>query len=74
MILDRITTDEHVLGGRPCIRHMRVAVSVVLKLLAGGMTPEQVLADYPDLEADDIRQCMAYAALLADERLTVHAG
>ena len=48
---------------------MRVTVSVVLKLLAGGMTPEQIRADYPYLEREDIDQCVEYAAMLADERV-----
>jgi len=74
MVLDRITFDEKVMGGRPCVRGMRIPVSVVLKLLAGGMTREQILADYPDLEAEDINQCMQYAALLADEHVSMKVG
>ena len=74
MVLDRITFDEKVMGGKPCIRGLRIPVTVVLKLLAGGMTTEQILADYPDLEEQDISQCVQYAALLADERITVKSG
>ena len=73
MTLDRITFDSQIMGGRPCIRGMRVPVSVVLKMLAGGMTRDEILADYPYLEPDDLAQCMEYAALLADERVTVKA-
>jgi uncharacterized protein (DUF433 family) len=74
MILDRITIDPNIMGGRACIRGMRIPVSVVLKMLAGRMTPEQILADYPDLEAEDIEQCVQYAAMLADERVTIRVG
>ncbi len=74
MNLDRITFDDNIMGGRPCIRGMRIPVSVVLKMLAGGMTREQILADYPDLENADIDQCMHYAALLADERVVMKAS
>jgi uncharacterized protein (DUF433 family) len=73
MTLDRITFDDAIMGGRACIRGMRISVSVVLKLLAGGMSREQILTDYPDLQSDDISQSIQYAALLADERV-VKAG
>ena len=73
MNLDRITFDDDIMGGKPCIRGMRIPVSVVLKMLAGGMTRQQILGDYPDLEDADIDQCMHYAALLADERVVVKA-
>jgi uncharacterized protein (DUF433 family) len=69
MKLDRITFDDELMGGRACIRGMRIPVSVVLKLLAGGMTAEQILSDYPDLQSADIDQCIQYAALLADEQV-----
>jgi uncharacterized protein (DUF433 family) len=69
MTLDRITFDDQIMGGRACVRGMRIPVSVVLKMLAGGMTAEQILADYPDLERADVDQCIQYAALLADEQL-----
>lgn len=68
MPLDRITFDDQVMGGRPCIRGLRIPVSVVLKLLAGGMSPSEILADYPDLEAADIDQCLFYAAALSQSR------
>ena len=67
MPIDRITFDPNLLSGKACIRGMGISVSIVLKLLAGGMTPEQILADYPDLEREDIRQCLIYAALLSEE-------
>ena len=49
-------------GGRPCIRHMRIAVADVLGWLAAGMSHQQILGDYPELTEDDIRACLAYAA------------
>lgn len=61
-LLDRITIELGKMGGRPCIRRMRIRVRDVLGMLAGGATAEQILADYPDLEEDDIRASLAYAA------------
>jgi uncharacterized protein (DUF433 family) len=49
-------------GGRPCIRHMRIAVADVLGWLAAGLTHEQIVDDFPELTEDDIRACLAYAA------------
>jgi uncharacterized protein (DUF433 family) len=64
---DRITFDSAVMGGRACIRGMRVTVSLIVNLVANGMSAEEILADYPYLEPDDIRQALAYAAWLTDE-------
>jgi uncharacterized protein (DUF433 family) len=61
-LLERITIEEGKLGGRPCIRGLRIRVQDVLEMLASGMTAEQILADFPYLEADDIRAVLAYAA------------
>lgn len=61
-LLARITIKPEQCSGRPCIRGMRIRVTDVLELLAGGMTPDEILADYSYLEADDIRACLAYAA------------
>jgi len=72
--LERITFDPQIMGGRACIRGMRIPVSVVLKLFAGGMTRQQILADYPDLEPEDIDQCIQYAAMLADDRVAPGAA
>ena len=69
MRYDRITYDPQVMGGRACIRGMRIPVSLVVKLVANGMTLEQILHEYPDLEADDIYQALQYAADLVDEEL-----
>jgi uncharacterized protein (DUF433 family) len=52
---------------------MRIPVSVALKLIAGGMTAQQILADYPDLEQADLDQCIQYAALLADEQVAARS-
>lgn len=57
------------MGGRACIRGMRITVSLVLSLLANRMTVEEILRDYPDLEAEDIHACLQYAAFLADEEI-----
>jgi uncharacterized protein (DUF433 family) len=65
--LDRITFDPHIMGGRACIRGMRITVSFVVNLVAGGMTAEEILDEYPYLEADDIRQALQYAAKLSCE-------
>ena len=59
---DIITIESGKRGGRPCIRGMRIAVGDVLGWLAGGMTHEQILSDYPELTEADIRACLAYAA------------
>ena len=69
MRYDRITYDPQVMGGRACIRGMRIPVSLVVKLVANGMTLEQILHEYPDLEVDDIYQALQYAADLVDEEL-----
>jgi len=64
---DRITFDPDVMGGRACIRGMRLTVSLVLNLVANGMGEREIIADYPYLEPQDIRQALGYAALLAEE-------
>ena len=57
-----ITLEPGKRGGRPCIRHMRIAVSDVLDWLASGMTPQEIIADFPELGEADIRAVLAYAA------------
>jgi uncharacterized protein (DUF433 family) len=64
--LDRITTDPQVLGGRPCIRGLRVRVKDILDLLASGVSRQQILDDYPYLEDDDIAAALEYAAQHVD--------
>ena len=65
--LDRITFDPHVMGGRACIRGMRVTASMVVGLVAEGRSTEEILEAYPYLEEDDIRQALAYSAWRAAE-------
>jgi uncharacterized protein (DUF433 family) len=72
MEFDRITFDPQILGGRACIRGMRIPVSVIVGQLANGATFEEVLAGYPDLEREDMQQALGYAAWLAHEQ--VHFG
>jgi uncharacterized protein (DUF433 family) len=59
---DRITMEPGKRGGKPCIRGMRITVYDVLEYLAAGMTEDEILDDFPDLERDDIRACLAFAA------------
>lgn len=72
-LLDRITIEEGKCGGRPCIRGMRIRVQDVLELLAAGASHEEILADYPYLEADDIRAALAYAAAQAGGTVVIAA-
>jgi len=64
---NRITFDPNMMGGRACIRGMRVTVSLILNLVSNGMTSNEILKEYPYLEGEDIRQSLQYAAWLADE-------
>ena len=63
--LKRITVDPAICHGKPTVRGLRYPVSMILELLAGNMTPEEILADYPDLEREDISACLAFAARLS---------
>lgn len=65
--LTRITLDPNLMGGRPCIRGLRVTVGMIVGLLASGHTHEEVLEAYPYLEEDDLREALAYAAWRAEE-------
>ena len=65
--LDRITRDPRVLGGKPCIRGLRVSVGTVVGLLASGHSHEDILREYPYLERDDIQAALAYAAWRSEE-------
>jgi uncharacterized protein (DUF433 family) len=67
--LDRITFNAEILGGRACIRGMRIPVSVIVKQIANGATPDEVIADFPDLEPADVQQALEYAAWLAQEEV-----
>ncbi|OHB99983.1 MAG: hypothetical protein A3G70_04025 [Planctomycetes bacterium RIFCSPLOWO2_12_FULL_39_13] len=68
-MFDRITFDSQIMGGRACIRGMRIPVSVIVGQVARGATTEEILADYPDLEIEDIRQSLEYAAWLVQEEV-----
>jgi uncharacterized protein (DUF433 family) len=69
-LLARITADPQIFGGKPIIRGMRISVELILSLLAQDQTYEELLEDYPDLEHDDIRACIAYAhAVIAEDSL-----
>jgi len=71
--LERITINPNQCGGRPCIRGMRIRVKDVLDMLAGGVKQEEILADFLDLQAEDIRACIAYAARYLDHTVLVAA-
>ena len=66
--LTRITFNPEVMGGKPCIRGMRVTVGTIVGLVASGKTVDEVLADYPYLEREDILEALSYAAWRAEER------
>ena len=72
-IFPRVTVDPNVCFGKPTIRGMRIRVSDVLSMLAGGMNADEILADYPYLEREDIRAAIAYAAKATDQRLAFAA-
>lgn len=61
-LLVRITQTPGVCGGRPCVRGLRIRAADVLEMLAEGVTEAEILADFPDLERDDIRACLVFAA------------
>jgi len=67
MNLDRITTNPKVMGGKPCIRGMRVTVGTIVGMVATGHTHEEILRLYPYLESEDIRQALSYAAWRSEE-------
>ena len=65
--LNRITRDARVMGGKPCIRGLRVTVGTIVGLVAAGRTRDEILREYPYLEADDIAEALSYAAWRAEE-------
>lgn len=69
-LLKRIMANPEIFGGKPIIRGMRISVELVLSLLAQGVTMDEITADYPDIEPDDVRACLAYAhAVIAHDTL-----
>ena len=68
---NRITFDPLVMGGRACIRGLRVTVALVVNLVANNMTAAEIIKEYPYLEEEDVRQALQYAAWLADETIQI---
>jgi uncharacterized protein (DUF433 family) len=71
MYSDRITIDPKVKHGKPCIKGTRIPVYLILDLLAGGSTVEQIIDDYPDLILEDVKACLEYASNLAREEVGI---
>ena len=67
----RIVIDSQICHGTPCIRGLRYPVTMILELLASGMSHQEILADYEDLEEDDLRSCLQYAARITDVKSLV---
>jgi uncharacterized protein (DUF433 family) len=68
MTFERITVDPHQMGGVPCIRGLRIPVATVVGMVADGMSSDDILNAYPDLEGEDIREALRYAAVAVRER------
>ena len=68
MAFERVTIDAGQMGGVPCIRSLRIPVATVVGLVAQGLTEARIVAEYPDLDVEDIRQALAFAAAAVDER------
>lgn len=68
-MFDRITHNPNVLAGRATIRGLRISVAHLVNLVANGMTPAQIIAELPDVEEEDIKQALAYAAALAEDQV-----
>lgn len=66
---NRITFDPNIMGGQACIRGMRIPVSLIINLVASGMTAEDIIKEYPDLKSEDIKEALRYASWLAKEEL-----
>jgi uncharacterized protein (DUF433 family) len=73
-LLKRITINPGIFAGKPIIRNMRFAVTDVLDLLAAGMTPKEIVVDFPFLEEDDIKAALAYASLRLSNTRIIHAA
>jgi uncharacterized protein (DUF433 family) len=72
-LLERISIDPNICGGKPCIRGHRIWVSLILDFLASGMSTDEILSDYPQLTLEDIRACIAFGSEMTRER-TVHVA
>ncbi|MBX2863349.1 MAG: DUF433 domain-containing protein [Leptolyngbyaceae cyanobacterium MAG.088] len=71
---DRITFDPNIMAGQACIRGIRITVSLILNLLANGQLESEIVEEYPELEIEDIRQSLRYAAWLATEQVYLHSN
>ncbi len=71
---DRITVNPAILAGKACIRGMRISVSLIVNLVANGMTIPEIIDEYPDLEPEDVRQALRYAAWTADDMVLIPFG
>jgi uncharacterized protein (DUF433 family) len=71
---DRITFDPNILGGKACIRGMRISVSLVINLVANGMSVQEIIDEYPDLQPEDVQQSLRYAAWTVDDTIYVPTG
>jgi uncharacterized protein (DUF433 family) len=71
---DRISSDPNVMGGKACVRGMRISVSLIVNLVANGMSFDEILNEYPDLELEDIQQALRYAAWAADDTVYLPVG
>ncbi|RLG56702.1 MAG: DUF433 domain-containing protein [Candidatus Hydrothermarchaeota archaeon] len=67
MKFERITVDPNVMGGQPCIRGLRIPVSLIIKLIAAGNSIKDILRDYPELEEEDIKQALEFAAWITSK-------
>ena len=68
MIFERITIDPAQMGGLPCIRGLRIPVAAIVDMVASGMTTDEIVADYPDLEPEDVAEALRYASAALRER------
>ena len=68
MVFDRVITEPNICLGQPTIRGTRISVAVILRMIAAGMTPQEIVQDYPEICEEDVRQAAAYGAWLASEQ------
>ena len=71
---ERITFNPNIMGGQACIRGMRIPVSLIINLVSNDMTTEEIVEEYPDLEPEDIKESLQYAAWLAKEEIHTTIG
>lgn len=73
-MFEQITFDPQMMQGHACIRGIRITVSHIVNMVANGMTTDEILREYPDLEAEDVREALQYAAFLSKEEVLPTAG